>query len=345
VAVGLPIANDPSLVMPAPGSYQLRILAPDLLELDLINSKPPAPARVASWDFVNAASQLNLPSPQDLTVTVGAQQFPVQLVGFKRRVAYAPLKQRDLRIGNCLYLRLAAPITDGQTVQVQSVTAASWPTNSQFVATMDPLRLNPAIHVNQVGYAPSFPKKAMVGYYLGSLGEMNIPASAGFKLVDATSGTEVYQGQLKSRPDFGYDYEPTPYQKVFEADFSGFTNAGEYKLVVPGLGASLPFLIDEGIAMGFARTYALGLYHQRCGTNNALPYTRFVHNACHTARATVPSPQSSFAFTWNTISNYSVQVNSDNPRQSAAGLTNEMAQLYPFVNQGQVDVSGGHHDA
>src|SRR5947208_16288486 len=162
-AAGLPIMNDPSLAMPAPGSYQLRILAPDLLELDLINTKPPDPAHVASWDFVNA-SQLQPPSPQDLLVKVGAQPVPIQLVGFKRRVAYAPLKQRDLRIGNCLYLQLAAPIADGQTVQVQSVTAASWPTNSQFVATMDPLRLSPAIHVNQVGYGPSFPKKAMVGY-------------------------------------------------------------------------------------------------------------------------------------------------------------------------------------
>src|SRR2546430_4770017 len=55
LAAALPIANDPSLAMPAPGSYQLRILAPDLLELDLINTKPPDPAHVASWDFVNAS--------------------------------------------------------------------------------------------------------------------------------------------------------------------------------------------------------------------------------------------------------------------------------------------------
>ncbi|PYK60051.1 MAG: hypothetical protein DME21_12095, partial [Verrucomicrobia bacterium] len=256
VAAGLPIMNDPSLVMPVPGSYQLRILAPDLLEVDLINTKPPDPARVATWDFVNA-SQPRLPSPQDLLVTAGAQPVPIQFVGFKRRVAYAPLKQRDLRIGNCLYLQLAAPIADGQTVQVQSVTASTWPTNAQFVGTVDPLRLNPAIHVNQVGYLPSFPKRAMVGYYLGSLGEMNLPASAGFKLVDAKTGAEVYQGTLKRRPDYGYKYAPLPYQKVFEADFSSFTNAGEYRLLVPGLGASLPFLVDEGVAMAFARTYAL----------------------------------------------------------------------------------------
>src|SRR5213082_4068440 len=40
-----------------------------------------------------------------------------------------------------------------------------------------------------------------------------------------------------------------------------------------------------------------------------------------------------------------MQLNSDNPPQPARRLTNEAAQLYPFVNKGPVDVSGGHHDA
>ena len=345
LAADSPIPNDPSLATPAPGASRLLILAPDLLELDLINTKPPDPARVTTWDFVSAAGQLQLPSSGDLMVTAGTQQVPIQRVGFKRRVTYAPLKQRDLRIGNCLFLQLAAPISEGQTVQVQTVIASTWPTDSQFVATMDPLRTNPAIHVNQVGYVSSFPKRAMVGYYLGSLGEMNIPASAGFKLVDVKTAAEVFQGMLRPRPDAGYTYTPAPYQKVFEADFGSFTNAGEYRLVVPGLGASLPFLIDDAMAMASVRTYALGLYHQRCGTNNALPFTRFTHNPCHRALASVPSPQSSFAFTWNTISNYARQNNSDNPAQTAPRLTNEVAQRFPFVNKGQVNVSGGHHDA
>src|SRR5207249_5644462 len=174
--------------------------------------------------FVNA-SQLRLPSPQDLLVTAGAQPVPIQFVGFKRRVAYAPLKQRDLRIGNCLYLQLAAPIADGQTVQVQSVTASTWPTNAQFVGTVDPLRLNPAIHVNQVGYLPSFPKRAMVGYYLGSLGEMKMPAATGFTPVDVKTAGEGLHGMLRHRPNAGYTNTPEPYQNVSEADFGSFINA------------------------------------------------------------------------------------------------------------------------
>jgi len=48
------------------------------------------------------------------------------------------------------------------------------PATARFTATVDPLRYSPAIHVNQVGYAPGLSKKAMLGYFLGSLGELEL---------------------------------------------------------------------------------------------------------------------------------------------------------------------------
>ncbi|MBU6399069.1 MAG: glycoside hydrolase family 9 protein, partial [Verrucomicrobia bacterium] len=184
-----------------------------------------------------------------------------------------------------------------------------------------------------------------IGYYLGSLGEMDIPTSAGFSLVDANSGAVVYQGSLTARQDVGYTYTPAPYQKVYEADFSSVTTPGTYRLAVPGLGASLPFHIDDGVVMAFARAYALGLYHQRCGTNNTLPFTRFTHDPCHTAPASIPLPAANFPFTWTTVSNYAMITNPDNPAQIAPALTSAASQLYPILNTGTIDVSGGHHDA
>jgi hypothetical protein len=85
------------------------------------------------------------------------------------------------------------------------------------------------------------------------------------------------------------------------------------------------------------------MYHQRCGTNNVLPYTRFTHGACHTAPASIPVPDSdpAYAFTWKTISGYS----GGNSTQTAPQLTSQETSLFPFVNTGTVDVSGGHHDA
>ncbi len=96
--------------------------------------------------------------------------------------------------------------------------------------------------------------------------------------------------------------------------------------------------------MNFARTYALGLYHQRCGTSNDLPFTRFSHGPCHIPPADVPSPQSSYQFTWNKIASYSATY-TNNPRHTAPPLAGISSQLYPFVRTGKIDVSGGHHDA
>ena len=338
------VVNYTSLELPQIGDTALNILSPTVLELHLINTKDPDPAQVANWNFVDSIFQLSAPALSQFAVTVNGQPVTVQSVGFKRRPLYAPLVQRDLRIDNCLYLKLSSPITDDQTVEVKNPSGSLWSASQQFVAKAETLRYSPAIHVNQEGYVPAFQKKAMVGHYLGSLGEMDIPATAGFKLVQADSGVVVHQGSLVARPDVGYSYTPAPYQKVYEADFSAFTTPGEYRLVVPGLGASLPFLIDEGIAMNFLRTYALGMYHQRCGTDNALPHTRFTHDDCHVAPASIPSPQSSFAFTWGVIAQSSANY-TDNPRHTAPQLKDEASMLYPFVNRDPIDVSRGHHDA
>jgi hypothetical protein len=344
VIPGLSCLDDVTLQMPQCGSNALHVLTPTLLELQLINTKAPDPAQVAQWNFVNGGI-FTAPPTSAFVVTANGQPVSVAAVGFKRRPFYAPLAGYDLRIGNSLYLQLSSPISDNQNIQVTNPDGSLWPSSMQFSATVNPLRYSPAIHVNQEGYIPNFPKKAMIGYYAGNLGEMSVPPSVGFKLVDAATGIQVFQGSLNQRPDQGYTYTPTPYQQVYEADFSSFNTPGQYRLVVPGLGGSLPFSIDNGIAMSFARAYALGMYHQRCGTNTALPYTRFVHDICHGAPANVPMPASSFAFSWNTISNYSQIINSDNPVQTAPALTGPSAQLFPFVRQGAIDVSGGHHDA
>jgi hypothetical protein len=316
--------DDSPSTLPAPGTHQLRILSGTLLE------------------FVDDAGRARLPKVSDFHVRVSGQNNPVKAVGFKRRVYYAPIARRDLRLGSYLYLQLERPITEGQSVEVQNPGANLWSTNLQFNAIMDPLRFSPVIHINQVGYVPSFSKVAMVGYFLGSLGEMDVPVAGGFKLIDARTGTQAYRGKLTPRRDIGYEYKPLPYQRVLAADFTDFKTPGEYRLVVPGLGASFPFFIDEGAAAGIARTYALGLYHQRCGTNNALPFTRFTHGACHMDPAEVPTSRftNALEFLAKASADYT-----NNPRHVAPQLKDFNTSLYPFVKQGRVDVSGGHHDA
>ncbi len=337
-------ADDVACLIPQPGDYTLHVITPTLLELKVINTAPVNTTTPTSLNVVDASYNFLAPATGLFAVTADGSSVGVTAVGFKRRPLYAPLYKFDLRIDNNVYLQLSKPISDNQVIKVTNPNGSLWNTTTTFTATVDPLRFNPAIHVNQEGYMPNYSKKAMVGYYAGSMGEITIPATSGFKLVDANSGATVFTGTLNSRLDSGWSYSPSPYQKVYEADFTSFTTPGQYRLVVPGMGASLPFSIDDGIAMAFARTYALGLYNQRCGSAVSLPYSRYTHDACHTAPASIPWPPQNYAWTWQTISNYSLISNPDNPQQTAPKI-NANNLLFPYVNQGKVDVSGGHHDA
>lgn len=334
--------RDPNAIaLPEIGSHSLNVLSPRLLELNLVNTKAADPARVTAWDFVDNFS-LALPNASNLIVTANSQPVRIESLGFRRRPVYAPLKSRDLRIGNSLYILLTTPVLEGHVVKVENPVRDLWGPGIQFEALVDPLRTNPAIHVNQVGYMPNQPKKAMVGYYLGSLGEMAIPAENGFQIVEARSGRPVYKGVLNLRADQGYTYQPAPYQKVYEADFSDFQSEGQYRLTVPGMGASFPFRIDPGTAAAFARTFALGLYHQRCGGAAELPFTRHRHRECHVAPADIPTMNPTFAKVQEFLA---IVTSGTEPRQTADRLENVASSLYPFMKKGQIDVRGGHHDA
>jgi hypothetical protein len=340
-----PDAN--ALELPAVGAHSLRAITPTLLELELITRKEPDPAALTEWNWVDAGRYFNPPPLDQLKVTLDGKPLEVTAEGFRRRPASAPLRARDLRVANHLYLVLNAPLPADAAehkLEVSNPDGTLWPAPTLFVANLDPLRPSPAIHVNQAGYVPGFPKKAQVGYYLGTLGEMKLNPVPRFTVVDAATAKVVFTGALVPRPDRGFNYSPQPYQEVLEADFSELRTPGTYRLAVPGMGASLPFPIDEGIAMGFFRTYALGLYEQRCGDSNALPFTRFVHDPCHVAPAQIPSPQSAYGFTWTTLATKNADFARD-PRHTAPQLKEEAAQLYPFVKHGKIDVAGGHHDA
>jgi len=334
-------ANENLLALPKVGDHTLRILSPNVLELSLVTTKSPD-AHGETWDFVTEEGALRLPPTSHFRVLIDGKEGKVEAVGFRRRVLYAPLKPRDLRIGNFLVLRLASPIPESAVVEVKSADETLLLPNARFVARADRLRLSPVLHVNQVGYMPEYEKKAMIGSYLGSLGELDLGSLSEFQLLDSRTGKTVYTGRLKPRLDRGWELPTLPYQHVLEADFTAYRVPGEYRLWAAGLGVSLPFRIDAGVTAAFARTYALGLYHQRCGAANALPFTRFVHAPCHIAPADVP-----------TMENKSVQRQlsgesgnyKSNPRHTAPQLKDVNSSLYPFVRQGKTDVAGGHHDA
>lgn len=339
----------PFAVLPV-GAHGLRVLSPSVIELWLVATKPPD-GPVDQWEFLYLFSPegaggpgLMLPALSAFRVMVSGAPEPVtaESIGFKRRALYAPLGRRDLRALSSIYIKLRSPISEGASVRVTSSDTSVIRPNQRFEAIAEGDRVSPAVHVNQIGYLPGSPKKAIVGHYLGSLGELPIPEPRVFSVIDAKTGREVWKGRLAERREIGWGPPDAPYSHVFEADFTAFNLPGEYRVRVPGLGASLPFRIDEGVAAALTRTYALGLYHQRCGAENALPFTRFVHPPCHTAPALIPTP--GLQKLEERLARMTEGA-AKNPRHTAPPLAHVRAGLYPIARAGHVDVSGGHHDA
>src|SRR5580658_4886539 len=82
----LRLSDDLPLRLPPVGSYQLRVLAPSLLELTLVTTKSPDPAPVVQWDFVDARGQARLPEAGAFAVSADGHPVPIKRIGFKRRV-------------------------------------------------------------------------------------------------------------------------------------------------------------------------------------------------------------------------------------------------------------------
>ncbi len=248
-----------ALAEPAVGEASLAILSPTMLQLTRIGTSDGA-TPAGRPGATTAVLDSPLGAVSQIQVSIDGKPAAIKSSGWKRRVLYAPLAHRDLRYATYLYLELSQPIAAGTTaatVEVVDNSGAFLKTPRKVTAQFDARRLNPAIHVNEEGYAPDLPKRAMVGYYLGDLGELELTPASGFTINDARTGAEVFKGPLALRPDSGFPGSPPPYQDVLEANFSDFKQPGEYRLQVPGLGASLPFVVDDGIAMGFMRTYLL----------------------------------------------------------------------------------------
>jgi endoglucanase len=103
--------------------------------------------------------------------------------------------------------------------------------------------------VDQVGYLPDYPKVGLVVI------DQNAPAET-FQLVGIDSGRSLFAAQLGAAvrdPDSG--------KTVRTADFSTYTEAGTYTLVVPGVGRSPQFRIGNDVYAQLGRD-ALDSYEQ-----------------------------------------------------------------------------------
>lgn len=317
--------------LPKAGEWDARMLAPDLVQIRIVGTtgKMGDPLKHLE-SFFGTDGAVKIPETTEFEVTATGAPVQVAATGYLQLLDFAAFQTFDVRVIGSLFLKLSRPLAVGESVGIRSKGAGFWPGNGEIKATWTGTDFSPVIHVNQIGYVPALPKIARAGLFLGSLGEMEIPAT-GFSLV-TPGGEKVWSGQLVPAVEEGWGDEP--YQKVLLADFSEFKTPGEYRIEIPGLGRSAPFRIHDDAMAYAARAYALGSYHQLCGGSNDLPFTRFTHPPCHTAPAQIPTMDPEFK-----------EVNNHIRGMSEGKMENVDASLFPFVRKGTVDVSGGYHDA
>lgn len=338
---------DPA-ALPAPGAMDLRVLTPDVLEVRGVNGRTGWNTPLSNGGALeNPDMTIKVPAAADFSVKVNGKPAVVTEVGFRREPIYADYWRFDLRLLNSVFLRLGEPVPEGARVEVADVSGKLWPADRPLQTEFSVDRTSPFIHVNHAGYAPGFAKRAHVSGDFGSLGEMPVAPGTRAELLDA-SGKAVFEAALERRNEKDWKW----HQQVWRFDFSKVDAPGVYRIRVPGLGVSAPVRIHDAAFAAAARLHALGMFHQRSGYEKKLPFTRVEHAASHARPAEIPTTDEKFQKTNRNIARM-VGKNTDEKEgeakddkpASAPPLSNVDASLFPFVNKGSVDVSGGHYDA
>lgn len=152
-----------------------------------------------------------------------------------------------------------------------------------------------AIHINQIGYTPdSRMKFGYVYSWMGDLGPLQLKdyTKLKFYLVDEGTQKTSFTGNIKLRKSLEYggpdtfidstgQYNNFCGADVYECDFSLFKTPGIYKLVVENIGSSYPFRIENDIYRDVFYTTCRGLYHQRSGPAQTMPYTEWQKGIDH----------------------------------------------------------------
>lgn len=125
-----------------------------------------------------------------------------------------------------------------------------------------------AIRFNTVGYLPKAEKRASI----------TVPCT-NFSVVRIADNKTVHDGLV-----IGPVLNPDTGESLFTADFSRVKKAGDYRLVVPGVGQSAPFRIAADVYREPYYTAMRGFYLWRCGTPVSGTHRgqTFAHAICHT---------------------------------------------------------------
>lgn len=328
--------------LPAPGAQDLRALTPSVLQVRGVAGRKGWDQPLTHWGALEKADfSIEEPGAGEFEVMINGEPARIGSIGFRREPIFVEYWTFDLRILNALFLQLEQELRPGDRVRVVDRNGRLWKDALEMM--YEPHRFSPFLHVNHAGYAPGFPKRAYVSGDFGTMGEMPVAEGTRARLVDE-NGRVVFEAPLERQTETGWKW----HQQVWRFDFTSVDEPGSYRMQVDGLGESAPIRIHDAAFAAAARLHALGMLHQRSGFEKKLPFTRIEHAASHTRPADVPTPENKHV--QRTLARM-VERNTDEEQASGdrepdgPPLASLESALFPFVNPGPVDVSGGHYDA
>ncbi len=247
---------------------------------------------ISQLDTVAAvvASNYSISSEDDSRFKTGQQPTKVGRKS-KARDTLSMFRPEKFVLDHWIYLVLPQSLQHGCTYTVQATVQAkglaSEVQSFTFLFHEASLR-SETVHVSQIGFTPEEPKFAYLSHWMGDLGGADLKAFTGkpFHLVRVSDGESVFSGTVSARkdnvtgaPQTSSRLDGTPFNgakgqavpknfteaDVSQCDFTAFTEPGEYRVAVDGLGCSFPFSID---ADAYRKAYYLasrGLFTQRSG--------------------------------------------------------------------------------
>lgn len=120
------------------------------------------------------------------------------------------------------------------------------------------------VFVNQVGYLPTELKRVITHQ-----------SARRFTVVEENNDKVVYTAKLMSIKD------TTSKKRIWVGDFTQLSKAGKYRIKVPGVGDSYPFVIGSDIYTQVFNLAMRSYYLQRCGIALNDKETGLAHPKCH----------------------------------------------------------------
>jgi endoglucanase len=194
----------------------------------------------------------------------------------------------DFRTAENVFLDLAAPLQEGDTISVRY----NDPDFTAVSQTYQPTEvISEAIHVNLAGFDPDDTVKTaylsswngfevVPGNARGGVGTpQDYAAGTTFQVIDEATGKVVKTGEIELNQDAadqsrfsGLNFHQTD---VYKMDFSDVTDAGTYHVVVDGVGRSQSFEIEDSHWQDLFDISFSGFYHHRSGIALDAEYTDF----------------------------------------------------------------------